>query len=117
MTTQTEAQRLANTTPSLRGGGWGDKAAAELRRLESENESMREQNTEVDAACAKLEAANAELKREAWDWSKALEAEIAKSAAAVAAEREACALVAEQGFCFAKDGFAIADDIRARGEA
>ena len=33
------------------------------------------------------------------------------------AEREACALIAEQGFKYAKDGYAIADDIRARGEA
>lgn len=42
---------------------------------------------------------------------------IAYAVAAVEAEREACALVAEQGFRYAKDGYAIADDIRARGEA
>ena len=30
-------------------------------------------------------------------------------------EREACAYVAEQGFKFSKDGYQIADDIRARG--
>ena len=36
---------------------------------------------------------------------------------AVEVEREACAIVAEQGFRFVKDGYAIADDIRARGAA
>lgn len=45
------------------------------------------------------------------------EALMAYAASAVAAEREACALVAEQGFRYAKDGYTIADDIRARGEA
>lgn len=34
-----------------------------------------------------------------------------------AIEREACAYVAEQGFKFSKDGYQIADDIRARGNA
>ena len=33
-----------------------------------------------------------------------------------AAEREACALIAEAGFKFAKDGYAIADDIRDRSK-
>lgn len=36
-------------------------AAAELRRLHEENQQLRDQNTELDAACAKLEAHNAEL--------------------------------------------------------
>ena len=97
MSEQTEAQRLADWLERRTNLMLQDRqAAAELRRLDM---------------------ANAELKREAWDWSKALEAEIAKSAAAVAAEREACALVAEQGFRYAKDGYTIADDIRARGAA
>lgn len=32
-----------------------------------------------------------------------------------ASERERCALVAETGFRFAKDGYAIADDIHGKG--
>jgi hypothetical protein len=32
----------------------------------------------------------------------------------LADEREACALIAENGFKFAKDGYQIADDIRER---
>ncbi len=35
-TKQPDALRLAETTPSLRGGDWGDRAAAELRRLHAE---------------------------------------------------------------------------------
>jgi hypothetical protein len=37
------------------------KAAAELRCLHELNESLRDQNTELDKACAKLEAVNAQL--------------------------------------------------------
>jgi len=40
MTTQPEALRLADTTPSLRGGDWSDKAAAELRRLHEVNQEL-----------------------------------------------------------------------------
>jgi hypothetical protein len=32
----------------------------------------------------------------------------------VLAEREACAIIAEQGFRFAKDGYEIADNIRSQ---
>ena len=39
-TQQPEALRLAETTPSLRGGDWGDKAAAELRRLHALNAEL-----------------------------------------------------------------------------
>ena len=42
MSTQPEALRLAGTTPSLRGGDWGDKAAAELRRLHALNAELLE---------------------------------------------------------------------------
>lgn len=41
-TQQPEALRLAETTPSLRGGDWGDKAAAELRRLHALNAELLE---------------------------------------------------------------------------
>ena len=65
MSTQTEARRLADRLDLYATGDDQqqdtEQAAAELRRLESENESLREQNTAVDQACAKLEAANAEL--------------------------------------------------------
>ena len=37
-----EALRLAKTTPSLRGGDWGDRAAAELRRLHALNAGLLE---------------------------------------------------------------------------
>lgn len=37
-----DALRLAETTPSLRGGDWGDKAAAELRRLHALNAELLE---------------------------------------------------------------------------
>lgn len=39
-TQQPEALRLAKTTPSLRGGDWGDRAAAELRRLHALNAEL-----------------------------------------------------------------------------
>lgn len=42
MSTQPEALRLADTTPSLRGGDWGDNAAAELRRLHALNAELAE---------------------------------------------------------------------------
>ena len=35
---------------------------------------------------------------------------------AIAKEREACALVATAGFWYSKDGYQIADDIRARNK-
>ena len=41
-TQQPEALRLATTTPSLRGGDWCDKAAAELRRLHALNAELLE---------------------------------------------------------------------------
>lgn len=41
-TQQPEALRPAETTPSLRGGDWGDKAAAELRRLHALNAELLE---------------------------------------------------------------------------
>lgn len=41
-TQQPEALRLAETTPSLRGGDWGDRAAAELRRLHALNAELLE---------------------------------------------------------------------------
>ena len=41
-TQQPEALRLAETTPSLRGGDWGDKAAAEMRRLHALNAELLE---------------------------------------------------------------------------
>ena len=41
-TQQPEALRLAETTPSLRGGDWGDKAAAELRSLHALNAELLE---------------------------------------------------------------------------
>ena len=47
-TQQTEALRLAETTPSLRGGDWGDKAAAELRRLHALNAELLEALQAVD---------------------------------------------------------------------
>ena len=39
---QPEALRLADTTPSLRGGDWSDKAAVELRRLHEVNQELLE---------------------------------------------------------------------------
>lgn len=41
-TQQHEELRLADTTPSLRGGDWGYKAAAELRRLHAINAELVE---------------------------------------------------------------------------
>ena len=41
-TQQPEALRLAETTPSLRGGDWGDRAAAELIRLHALNAELLE---------------------------------------------------------------------------
>ena len=41
------------------------EAADELRLLHSINEQLRNQNTELDAACAKLEAENEALKADA----------------------------------------------------
>lgn len=41
-TQQPEALRLAKTTPSLRGGDWGDRAVAELRRLHALNAELLE---------------------------------------------------------------------------
>lgn len=41
-TQQPEALRLAETTPSLRGGDWGDKASTELRRLHALNAELLE---------------------------------------------------------------------------
>lgn len=38
---QPEALRLAEMTPSLRGGDWGDRAATELRRLHAEADRLR----------------------------------------------------------------------------
>lgn len=62
MSEQTKAQRLADELTWLPiNDPISEAAAVELRRLDEENESLREQNTAVDAACAKLEAANAEL--------------------------------------------------------
>lgn len=63
MTTQTEAQRI---TASLESDQEHmsisrSEVAAELRRLDAENECLRAINTMLDTACAKLEAANAEL--------------------------------------------------------
>jgi len=49
-TQQPEALRLAETTPSLRGGDWGDKAAAELRRLHAEVERLRKMVPDVEFA-------------------------------------------------------------------
>ena len=76
MSKQTKAQRLADELeqdPITGRLGFVSVAAAELRMLEAENESLRQQNTEVDAACAKLEAANAELLgalKEGADWTQ-----------------------------------------------
>ena len=39
-TKQPEALRLAETTPSLRGGDWCDKAVSELRRLHALNDAL-----------------------------------------------------------------------------
>lgn len=50
MSKQPEALRLAGTTPSLRGGDWGDKAAAELRRLHAEVERLRKLVPDVEFA-------------------------------------------------------------------
>lgn len=47
-TQQPEALRLAETTPSLRGGDWGDRAAAELRRLHALNAELLEALQAVD---------------------------------------------------------------------
>lgn len=49
-TQQPEALRLADTTPSLRGGDWGDKASAELRRLHAEVERLRKLVPDVEFA-------------------------------------------------------------------
>lgn len=49
-TKQPEALRLAETTPSLRGGDWGDMAAAELRRLHAEVERLRNLVPDVELA-------------------------------------------------------------------
>lgn len=50
MSAQPEALRLADL---LESDGWPD--AAELHRRYAEIEQLREQNTALDAACAKLE--------------------------------------------------------------
>lgn len=55
---------------------------------EQMNANLREQNTTLDAKLAEIEAT----------------------------EREECALIAEAGFRFAKDGYQIADDIRDRSK-
>lgn len=49
-TKQPEALRLADTTPSLRGGAWGDRAAAELRRLHAEVERLRNLVPDIELA-------------------------------------------------------------------
>lgn len=49
-TQQPEALRLADTTPSLRGGDWGDKASAELRRLHAINAELVEALNACDEA-------------------------------------------------------------------
>ena len=49
-TQQPEALRLADTTPSLRGGDWGDKASAELRRLHAEVERLRKLVPDIELA-------------------------------------------------------------------
>ena len=46
-TQQPEALRLAETTPSLRGGDWGDRAAAELRRVHALNAELLEAGKSV----------------------------------------------------------------------
>ena len=51
-TQQPEALRLADTTPSLRGGDWGDRAASELRRLHAENEALRKAYRKMRNAAA-----------------------------------------------------------------
>ncbi len=64
MSQQTEAQKLADELAVF--ATWRDdftgtlaRSEAELRRLDAENAQLREQNTALDATCAKLEAAEA----------------------------------------------------------
>ncbi len=54
-TQQPEALRLAETTPSLRGGDWGDRAAAELRRLHALNAELL---ADMKAARQSMQVAN-----------------------------------------------------------
>lgn len=65
MSAQPEALRLADEYASdgwIAGTRqWCEEAAAELRRQHAEVEQLREQNTALDAACAKLEKERDEL--------------------------------------------------------
>lgn len=62
MNEQPEALRLADAMESHAIVNSNHKmAAAELRRLYAEVEQLREQNTALDAACARLEAQRDEL--------------------------------------------------------
>lgn len=65
MTEKTEALRLADALDELDAQfsfpGMCGEAAAELRRQHAEIEQLREQNTALDAACAKLEKERDEM--------------------------------------------------------
>ena len=71
MTTQTEAQRLANCL----------EIYAENHEPDSWVLAKAIKLTQSAAELRRLKAANAALMREAWDWSKVLEAEIATNTA------------------------------------
>ena len=55
MSEQDEALRLAEMTPSLRGGDWGDRAATELRRLHAEAERLRAGLTKANSQAEHFE--------------------------------------------------------------